>query len=117
MSSALKKHLKKKRDNAVKGLSKEDIEIYDAIESARLEFDSMVDSLVNKIFPEILDFTQDSFVDSAMRKSGASPMSDEYNAKIDAKMKRLGVDSSYGSMREYCEKLILKKNEFIAEKK
>ena len=85
-----KKEEMKRRKEERKGLTPEQIKTLDLqeIESAVLQ------KLARKIhaekFPEEYDFMYDDHVDSADRKKGKNPMSDEYIDKVAEKREKLG---------------------------
>jgi hypothetical protein len=86
-----KKEEKRRRDEARKGLSAEQIEILDRKE----EEDNKISELARKIhvekFPEEYDFMYDDGVDANERAKGRNPMRKEYIDKINKKRAAMGV--------------------------
>jgi len=86
-----KKEELKKRMEARKGLTPDEIKTLDVEEAE----DKAVEELTRKIhaerFPEEYDFMFDSHVDVSDRRKGNNPMSDEYVAKVNEKRRRSGV--------------------------
>jgi hypothetical protein len=78
------KEMAKKRAEAVKGLSAEEVFKLDQLKSLTREVHF-------EMFPEEYDDQMDSISDAKDRRRGKNPMSAEYVAKVNNRRKALGV--------------------------
>lgn len=81
----------RKRYDARKGLSPEDIEIFDKQDSELNKICELARKIHIERFPEEYDFMLDSISDSNVRSMGKNPMNREYVERIKAKRTALGV--------------------------
>ena len=86
-----KRESKRKRDEARKGLSPEEIEILDKKESELNKIKKLAHKIHIEKYPEEYDFMYDSISDSNDREMGINPMSQEYIDRIKEKRAALGV--------------------------
>lgn len=117
----LKKYENEKYIQKVKNMSSEDKKNYDFLLSIQSSFNSLVNELHIKLFPEECDFMYDSNVDANRRRLGENPMSEEYIEKMNNKRVKLGfqplredgyaVDSD--KTKKYCINLITKELDYV----
>ena len=86
-----KKEMKRKHDEARKGLSKEKIAALDREDMIKENIEKLARQIHGERFSEEYDFTQDSIADAKDRRSGINPMSRGYIEKIRKKRVALGV--------------------------
>lgn len=115
-----KKEQQKKYNEFTKSFSEADKKNFDFLQNIQSSFESLVNELHVKLFPEEFDFIYDSNVDSIRRARGENPMSEEYIKRMNDKRVKLGflplsedgypIDSE--KTKEYCIKLITKEIEY-----
>lgn len=86
-----KKEEKRKRDEARKGLTDDEVLAIDLEDEINNKIEKLARSIHAEKFPEEYDFMYDSGVDAKERSRGINPMSQEYIEKIRMKRKELGV--------------------------
>jgi len=86
-----KKEIKRKYNEARKGLSKDQIAVLDQEDLIKEKIDKLARKIHGERFSEEYDFMCDSIADAADRRRGISPMNNEYIAKIKKKRMELGV--------------------------
>lgn len=97
-----------------KNMSDEDKRNYEILLNLQSSFESLVNELRVKLFPEEFDFQYDSSVDANRRRLGENPMSEDYINRMNEKRVRLGflplTQNGYPqdgeATLEYCKKLI-----------
>ncbi|MCT7433513.1 hypothetical protein [Aliarcobacter cryaerophilus] len=97
-----------------KNMSDEDKRNYEILLNLQSSFESLVNELHVKLFPEEFDFYYDSSVDANRRRLGENPMSEAYINRMNEKRVRLGFlplsENGYSqdseATLEYCKKLI-----------
>ncbi|MEZ4694768.1 MAG: hypothetical protein R2837_12455 [Aliarcobacter sp.] len=97
-----------------KNMSDEDKRNYEILLNLQSSFESLVNELHVKLFPEEFDFQYDSSVDANRRRLGENPMSEDYINRMNEKRVRLGflplTQNGYPQDSEatlkYCKKLI-----------
>jgi len=111
-----KKEEKKKREEARRGLTKEEIAKLDAEEALLEEVIKETRELHTEIFSEEYDFMYDSGVDANKRAMGVSPVSEAYIEKMNRKREFLGVSpldstgmATSGDSWEKCLEFVKKK--------
>ena len=90
MASRWKREEAKRRSELRKGLTSSEIEALDASERAEEEMEKLVRSLHAKLFPEEYDFMFDSHSDSADRKSGKNPTTEEHQRLVSLRRNEMG---------------------------
>ena len=86
-----KKEHKRKRNEARKGLSPEQIEIMDKKDAELNKIRELARKIHIERYPEEYDFMYDSISDANERAMGKNPMSKEYIERINAKRAALDV--------------------------
>ena len=86
-----KKEEKRKRDEARKGRSPEEVEILDNKEEEENEIRELARKIHIERFSEEYDFMYDSISDANERDMGINPMSKEYIEETDKRRASLGV--------------------------
>jgi len=86
-----KKEEKRKRDEARKGLTEDEVLAIDLEDEINKKIENLARSIHAEKFTEEYDFMYDSGVDAKERSRGINPMSQEYIEKIRMKRKELGV--------------------------
>ena len=86
-----KKEEKRKREEARRGLSTEEIAELDAEEALQEKIIEEARKLHIKMFPEEYDHMYDSIADASDRARGISPMSNKYIEKMNRKRESLDV--------------------------
>lgn len=86
-----KKEEKRKRDEARKGLTEDEVLAIDLEDEINKKIEKLARSIHAEKFPEEYDFMYDSGVDAQERSKGINPMSQEYIEKIRIKREELGV--------------------------
>lgn len=86
-----KKEIKRKHDEARKGLSKDQIATLDKEDMIKEKIEKLAYKIHCDKFPEEYDFMGDSITDANDRLRGVNPMSHEYIEKIRLKRENLGV--------------------------
>ena len=111
-----KKEEKKKREEARRGLTKEEIAKLDAEEALHEQILEETQKLHTEIFSEEYDFMYDSGVDANKRAMGISPVSEAYIEKMNRKREFLGVSpldstgmATSGDSWEKCLEFVKKK--------
>ncbi len=93
MPNKFNREIQRKKSEARKGLSAEQITDLDASESLDERIKNKAKMLHSEMFPEEYDFYYDSISDANDRNRGINPMSQEYIEKVDRKRQKLGVSS------------------------
>lgn len=117
-----KKEEKRKYEEIVQNMSKEDKENYDLLLEFQNKFNCLVNQLHVKLFPEEFDFYYDSNADAKDRGQGLNPMRKEYIDRVNSKREKLGFlplsENGYtqdgDKTKEYCKKLIANKLKYKA---
>ena len=86
-----KKEEKKKREEARRGLTKEEIAKLDAGEALHQEIMEETQKLHTEIFSEEYDYMYDSIAEANKRAMGISPVSEAYIERMNRKREFLGV--------------------------
>ena len=86
-----KKEEKKKREEARRGLTKEEIAKLDAEEALFKQILEETQGLHTEIFSEEYDYMYDSIAEANKRAMGISPVSEAYIEKMNRKREFLGV--------------------------
>ena len=114
MPSRWKKEEARKRAEARKGLTPEQIAGLDWKESVVKSIVDQARALHQQLFPEDYDFMYDDSWDAKLRSQGINPMSEEYIQEVNERRLALGVEPFSGpsvpglcSSREYCLKMVL----------
>jgi hypothetical protein len=92
-----KKEEKRRYDEAIKGLSEDEIKRFDLENKVKQQIEKLARDIHIDKFPEEYDFMYDSVVDAGERKKGINPMSQEYIDKIKKKRDDLGVKQLSGN--------------------
>jgi hypothetical protein len=86
-----KKEEARKRAEARKGLSPEEVEILDAADAIEEKVEELAREIHARDFPEEYDFMGDSSADAKDRRKGSNPMAADYIAEVQARRTSLGV--------------------------
>jgi hypothetical protein len=87
----VKKEEIRRKKEARKGLSEEEVKKLDAAEAREEELQTLARKIHSELFSEEYDFMYDSYSDSQSRKQGENPMSEEYIRKVSERRQRLKV--------------------------
>ena len=90
MASCWKREEAKKKAEARKGLSEDEVAALDLKESQQADFDKKVRSFHGTLFPEEYDYMLDERVDISNRQAGVNPMSSEYQEVVSKRRAEMG---------------------------
>jgi hypothetical protein len=90
LANRWKKEEARKRREARRGLSTDEVKALDEKEDALEELWAETQNFHGELFPEEYDFMLDSIADARIRARGDNPMSSEYQDKVNQRRERLG---------------------------
>ncbi|MGE4382459.1 MAG: hypothetical protein AB7D41_04590 [Arcobacter sp.] len=103
-----------------KNMNSEDKKNYEILLNLQNSFESLVNELQVKIFPEEFDFYYDSSVDTNRRRLGKNPMNEDYITRMNENRIKFGflplTENGFAQDSkdtfEYCKKLITKELDY-----